>query len=374
LMAIGEMGKIRLTGFDALEPLILAGPLESPRVFGMLGLNHLDFTYPPSSSDEGAQLAFLSQVHWDLNLVALKDVWYQNDFANLRVKDTRSKLHFTGSGEEGTLRVVGHAEADRGDVTYLDRRFQVVKLELDFEGHEDSSGEGYDNRPHVAGQFRTTVYSESTGVATDIFITLYAIDPETGERTLRGKWGDYKLELSTSDPSDDTQEKVLAKLGYTEYGDKALQFLQVTLGPKLENHFIRPVLEPVERTIKRALGIDVVRFQPGLARNLLVQDRRPPGATESLSRQFLFPRSSLLIGEYVTDSCFLSYLGKFRTRTDEFLDDRLGIIHSFGLEFRLRGSTVLDFEYDYERDLTEGDKKVRTSSDKRVQITHNFPF
>jgi hypothetical protein len=307
--------------------------------------------------------------------VALKDVWYHNDFANLRVKDTRSQLHFTGSGEEGTLRVVGHAQADRGDVSYLDRRFQVVKLELDFEGHEESSGEGYDNRPHVAGQFKTTVYSESTGVATDIFITLYAIDPETGERTLRGKWGDYKLELSSSDPSDDTQEKVLAKLGYTgDYGEKALQFLQVTLGPKLENHFIRPVLEPVERTIKRALGIDVVRFQPGLARNLLVQDRRPPGATESLSRQFLFPRSSLLVGEYVTDSCFLSYLGKFQTRTDEFLDDRLGIIHRFGLEFRLRGSTVLDFEYDYERDLTEGDKKVRTSSDKKVRITHNFPF
>ena len=67
-------------------------------------------------------------------------------------------------------------------------------------------------------------------------------------------------------------------------------------------------------------------------------------------------------------------MGKFRTRTDEFLDDRLGISHRFGLEFRLRGSTVLDLEYDYERDLTEGDKKVRTSSDKRVQITHNFPF
>jgi hypothetical protein len=375
LMVGGEMGRIRLSGTDLQEPLILAGPLEAPRVLGMLGLNHLDFTYPPSSSAEGAQLDFLAGVHWDLTVLALKDVWYEKDFANLRVKDTQSRLHFTGSGEEGTLRVEGRAEADRGEVTYLDRQFQVVKLDLEFEGHKKSSLRGYDNRPLVSGQFETTVYSESTGVATDIFITLYAIDPETGERTLRGTWGDFKLELSSSDPSDDTEEKILAKLGYTEdYADKALQLIQVTLGPKLESRFIRPVLMPVERSIERVLGIDVVRFQAGLARNLLIQDESPPGVERSLSRRLLFPRSSLLIGKYLTDNCFLSYLGQFRTRTDEFLDDRLGICHRFGLEFRLRGSTNLDFEYDYVRDLTEGDKKVRISIDKRIQLTHRFPF
>lgn len=375
LMAGGETGKIRLCGTDLRDPLIAAGPLESPEILGMLGLNHLDFTYPPYSSHEGPRLDILRQVHWGLTAMALKDVWYENDFADLRVKDTQSKLRFTGSEEDGTLRVMGHLEADRGEVTYLDRQFQVVKLDLEFEGHEKPSLRGYDNRPLVSGQFETTVYSESTGVATDIYITLYALDPETGERTLQGRWGDFKLELSSSDPSDDTQEKILAKLGYSgDYADKALQLLEVTLGPKLESRFIRPVLEPVERTIKRALGIDVVRFQSGLARNLLVQDERPPGAYESLSRRLLFPRSSLLVGKYLTDNCFLSYHGQFRTRTDEFLDDRLGLVHRFGLEYRLRGSTILDLEYDYERDLTEGDKKVKTSSDKKLQVTHRFLF
>jgi hypothetical protein len=375
LMAPGEFGRIRLTGANLQGPFLLAGPLESPEVLGTLGLNHLDFTYPPHSSSEGAQLSFLREVNWDLVVVAQKDVWYQKDFADLRVEDTQSQLHFTGSARDQTLRVIGHVSADRGEVTYLDRQFQVVNLDLEFTGHEEPSLQGYDNRPLVSGEFEATVYSESTGVATDIFLNLYAIDPETGERTQRGRWGDFKVELSSSDPSDDTQGKVLAKLGYSgDYADKALHLLQVTLGPKLENHFIRPVLEPVERTIKRALGIDVIRFQPGLARNLLVQNERPPGADASLSRRLLFPRSSLLVGKYLTDNCFFSYLGKFRTRTDEFLDDRLGISHRFGLEFRLKGSTVLDLEYDYERDLTEGDKKVKTVSDKRAQITHNFPF
>jgi hypothetical protein len=122
------------------------------------------------------------------------------------------------------------------------------------------------------------------------------------------------------------------------------------------------------------LGIDVVRLQPGLTWNLLSQGESPPGEYRSLSRRLVFPRTTLLVGKYLTDNCFLSYLGKFQTRTDEFLDERLGISHRFGLEYRLSGGTILDIEYDYERDLTEGDKRIKATSDKRVQITHNFPF
>ncbi len=375
LMARGETGKIRITGTNLQKPLILAGPLESPEILGCLGLNHTDFTYPPISNQEGELLGFLARIRWDLTVMALKDVWFENDVAALRVKDTQSKLRFVGSAEDGTLRVMGHAEADRGEVTYLDRQFQVVKLDLKFEGHEKTTLRGYDNRPIVSGKFETTVYAESTGVATDIYITIYAIDPETGERTLQGKWGDFKLELSSSDPSDDTQEKILDKLGYTgDYAEKVLQLLQLTLGPKLEDYFIRPVFEPVERTIKRTLGIDVIRLRAGLTRNLLVQDERPQGDYESLSRRLFLPHSSLLIGKYLTDSCFLSYMCQFRTRTDEFMDDRLGIMHRLGLEFYLKGSTILDLEYDYERDLTEGDKKVWISSSKKIQVTHSFSF
>ncbi len=375
LMDRGETGRIRITGANLKKPLILAGPLESPEIMGCLGLNHTNFTYPPISNQEGELLSFLKRIRWDLTVMALKDVWFENDVAALRVKGTQSKMRFVGSAEDGTLRVMGHAEADRGEVTYLDRQFQVVKLDLKFEGHEKTSLGGYDNRPIVSGKFETTVYAESTGVATDIYITIYVIDPETGERTLQGKWGDFKLELSSSDPSDDTQEKILDKLGYTgDYAEKVLQLLQLTLGPKLEDYFIRPVFEPVERTIKRTLGIDVIRLRAGLTRNLLVQDERPQGAYESLSRRLFLPHSSLLIGKYLTDSCFLSYMCQFRTRTDEFMDDRLGIMHRLGLEFCLKGSTILDLEYDYERDLTEGDKKVWISSSKKIQITHSFPF
>ena len=375
LMAKGTTGQMRFGSADGQGPLLISGPLESPGVTGRLVLDHLEFTYPRLPTSGETSLSFLSLVHWDLLVEANNDVWYQNDYARLRLGEDISRLHFAGSADEKTLRVVGHAQADRGEITYLDRTFQVKEFELDFEGQNKPASSQPDNRPFVSGQFETTVYDDSTGVATDIYLTLYTTDPQTGERLSRGQWGDFELELSSNDPSDDDRQKILAKLGYSgDYSEKALQLLQVTLGPKLNEVFLRPVIQPVEKTIKRALGIDVIRLQPGLTWNILSQEESPPGEYRSLSRRLFFPRTTLLVGKYLTDSCFLSYLGKFQTRTDEFLDDRLGISHRFGLEYRLSGGTILDIEYDYERDLTEGDKRVRITSDKRIQITHNFPF
>jgi hypothetical protein len=375
LMSRGETGQMRFSAHDRKGPLLLSGPLESPLVTGSLILNHLEFTYPPLSTSGETSFSFLSHVRWDLLVEAQKDVWYRNDYARLRLGETASRLYFTGCADEKNLTVVGHAEADRGEVVYLDRPFQVKELQVDFEGQSKPSLPQPDNRPFVSGRFETTVSDESTGVATDIYLTLYTVDPQTGEKVSRGQWGEFEMELSSSDPSDDDREKILAKLGYAgDYSEKALQLLQVTLGPKLNEVFLRPVIQPVERTIKRALGIDVVRLQTGLTWNILSQEQSPPGEYRSLSRRLVFPRTSLLVGKYLTDSCFLSYQGKFQTRTDEYLDDRLGISHRFGLEYRLSGRTILDVQYDYERDLTEGDKRVKATSDKRVQITHNFPF
>ncbi len=375
LMARGDTGQMRFSSFDKQGPLLISGPLESPVVTGQLILDHLEFTYPRIATPGGAPLSFLSLVHWDLLVEANNDVWYRNDYARLRLREGISRLHFTGCHDERTLRIMGHAEADRGEITYLDRPFEVKELELDFEGQTKPSSSQPDNRPFVSGRFETTVYDDSIGVATDIYLTLFTTDPQTGEKLPRGQWGDFELELSSNDPNDDDRQKILAKLGYSgDYSEKALSLLQVTLGPKLNEVFLRPVIQPVERTIRRALGIDVVRLQPGLTWNLLSQGESPPGEYRSLSRRLVFPRTTLLVGKYLTDNCFLSYLGKFQTRTDEFLDDRLGISHRFGLEYRISGGTILDIEYDYERDLTEGDKRVRSTSDKRVQITHNFPF
>jgi hypothetical protein len=375
LMARGSAGQMLFCGKDHEGPLMISGPLEGPLVTGALILDHLEFTYPPMPTNGKIPLSFLALIRWDLLVEANNDVWYRNDYARLRLLENLSRLHFTGSAEENDLRVTGHAEADRGEITYLDRPFEVRELELDFEGQTRPSSSRPDNRPFVSGRFETTVYDESTGVATDIYLTLYTTDPQTGEKLSRGQWGDFELELSSNDPSDDDRQKILAKLGYSgDYSEKALQLLQVTLGPKLNQVFLRPVIQPVERTIRRALGIDVVRLQPGLTWNLLSQGESPPGSHQSLSRRLVFPRTTLLVGKYLTDNCFLSYLGQFQTRTDEFLDDRMGICHRFGLEYRLSGGTILDIEYDYERDLTEGDKRVKTTSDKRVQITHNFPF
>ncbi len=375
LMGRGVTGQMQFSDHDRKGPLLLSGPLESPLVTGSLILNHMEFTYPPLATFGETSLGFLSHVRWDLRVEAKKDVWYKNDYAYLRLRDTVSRLHFTGCTAEKNLVVAGHAEADRGEVIYLDQAFQVKEFEMDFEGQSKASSPQPDNLPFVSGQFETTVQDESTGVATDIYLTLYTLDPQTGEKSARGQWGEFEMELSSNDPGDDDREKILAKLGYAgDYNEKALQLLQVTLGPKLNEVFLRPVIQPVERTIRRTLGIDVIRLQPGLTWNLLSQEESPPGEHRSLSRRLVFPRTSLLVGKYLTDNCLLSYLGKFQTRTDEFLDDRLGISHCFGLEYRLSGGTILDIQYDVERDLTEGDKRVKTTSDKRVQITHNFPF
>jgi hypothetical protein len=366
LMRAGEKGRLQFLGKTDQEDFLIAGPNKTPRLRGKIKVRNGEFTYPflPEKSGSDPQKAFkraLKSVCWELDVVSGEDVWYFRD-AELAGGGVHLKLvegdalAFHGVIAEKTFWLDGELKSAEGTVSYLDTEFQIEKAELEINTR-------YRAKPVLRFLARTTVYDDSTNAATDIFLEAYQMDERTGTRLKRARWGDFEFSLCSSDPKDDSREKILAKLGYMEGEYERRAWGALTLG--VESYLLRPLLNPMERQLRRALGLDVVRFQPSIARNLL--DRRellPPDQTAS--DLALFRGTQWTLGQYVAKDWYLFYTGQLEIGRDAYEKETWGVKHRFGIEFRTGSNTVFQFEYDYDDLLKEGDRQIR--------MRHWFPF
>ena len=366
LMRPGEKGRLQFLGKTDREDFLISGPNKTPRLRGKIKVRNGEFTYPflPEKSGSGAQDAFkraLRSVCWELDVVSGEDVWYFRD-AELAGGGVHLKLvegdalAFHGVIAEKTFRLDGELKAAEGTVSYLDTEFQVEKAGLEINTR-------YRAKPVLRFLARTTVYDDSTHAATDIFLEAYQMDERTGTRLERARWGDFEFSLRSSDPKDDSREKILAKLGYMEGEYEHRAWGALTLG--VESYLLRPLLNPMERQLRRALGLDVVRFQPSIARNLL--DRREWLAPDQTASDLaLFRGTQWTLGQYVAEDWYLFYTGQLEIGRDAYEKETWGVKHRFGIEFRTGKNTVFQFEYDYDDLLKEADRQIR--------VRHWFPF
>ena len=364
LMREGEKGRLRFLGKADGEDFLIAGPSKTPRVRGRIKVLNAEFTYPFLTAGSGAQDAFkraLKSVRWDMDVVSGEDVWYFRDTelasggVHLKVIEG-DVLAFHGSIAEKTFWLDGDLRAREGTVSYLDTEFHVEEAGLEVDTR-------YGGKPVLRFRAETTVYDDSTNAATDIYLEVYQEDKRTGARLERARWGDFEFGLRSSDPKDDSQENILAKLGYAqgEYDRRAWGAL--TLG--VESYLLRPLLNPMERKLRRALGLDVVRFRPSIARNLLHR-RELLSPEQTMSDLALFQGTQWTLGQYVTRDWYLFYTGELEIGRDVYQKEALGIKHRFGIEYRMWTNTVFQFEYDYDDLLKEEDRQIR--------VRHWFPF
>jgi hypothetical protein len=412
MMEEGDIGYFTAEGRLEGEAFYLAGPPDLPICRGTTHLYNCRVTFPfIGMYDESGEytydennrvIDFMMNMRWNLRVLPGNNNRYfvsipgyvGEVFMDLNIDNTSEGLVFTGRLIDESFRVDGSVTSLRGRVEYLDVNFRVERFGAEFNV--------YEIYPEVYGVAYTTVRTEQfdpvfgfasndssaasiggESVPRDILLKLYVIDPVTGKEVSKGRWEDFRFKLeSRENPAGETQEQLLASLGYSF---RNLQYKAGEVGLTLtQNFLIRPLFRPIERQLERKLKLDYVRLRSNFASNLLymsLQDRtkifnRP---TFLLINTNLDPASQLLqsseltLGKYLFKDIYMSYTGQLVAGVD---DSKLGVNHTFGLEYRLLYNLLLEFEmsrlqYDplYElnntRDLTR---------DIRIRLRHSINF
>ncbi|MCB9057346.1 MAG: hypothetical protein H6627_02200 [Calditrichae bacterium] len=389
LMQDEDLGRIHLSGKAKNETFYLAGPLKHPLAYGLITLNDATITYPflvsnnPSEKPSTA-VQFLTNMEWDVTLKAGEDVLYIRDLpayidnvhAEITVDENSQGLSFAGIIDKGTFKPIGSLESTRGQLEYLDQNFKVDRFALEFSKHKDY--------PDVSGRAWTTIRDSVGAVPKTIYLQLYAIDQETGQIRQSGSWEDFKFKLVSADPTiGETQEQVLAYLGYSveNFKEKATN----VGGALTDKYLIRPLLRPIERALERGLGMDLVRFNSSIARNLFYsslgkqinnQDVNPfinPLSTD-VPYLFLMSSSEVTIGKYISEDLYLTYTGQL-VSVYENTETGYDFNHSLGLEYRFFQNILLEFEWDRELlGYYNFENQKQYLEDFKIRLRHSFSF
>jgi len=388
LMNPGDIGFFTTEGKQDGEKFYFSGPVEKPQVRGKVILNGSRVTFPflvdatvVSTPEEDKVLDFLMNISWDVKATAGVDNRYFVDipaiidqvYLDLNIDNVSEGLEFSGRISDESFRVGGSIESSRGRVEYLDMTFRVERFGAIFNKFELF--------PEVYGRAWTTV-RDSTNFPRDIYLVLYAVNPETKQEMSRGRWEDFRFKLVSSDPTiGETQENVLAYLGYSveNISNKASD-IGVTL---TENLLIRPLVRPLERKMERGLGLDYVRLSLQITSNLFYYSLQPgwkylPESSYlryNYNNSFdpalmLLQSSEITLGKYLFKDIYFSYSGQLVSIYDE---PKFGLNHRFGLEYRLLQNLLLEFEYDklYMDPKFYSQDAMR---DFRIRFKHSFNF
>ena len=384
-VAPGETAHLSLAGKNPNEKAYIAGPEDSPVVRGKLIVRNGVIAYPPppmkktkGKKDAGTRL--LERINWDLEVIPDRGNTYLRDmsgmgsegiikdisglFSNVQVDlsiDRRVEgIKLKGSIDDTTFGISGEFVSSRGTVSLLDIDFQLQRFTVEFEPTE--------KLPLVQG-YATTSIRDSLGRDITITLRVAKIDPITGRKEYIAHWDDFTFVLE--DDLGDSQEQILSYLGY----DISNLGNMVTNMPlkAVDQAFFGAWLTKLEREIKNVLGIDYVNINPAVAQNLL--EDRLLSSTEFDTvevdwRTRYLKHSRFTVGKYLTDDLFFTYTGRFEGGESP-LDQRyrLGIIHTWNLEFRLptKGANLLmimGYEYD----------NLENKADRSVSIRYTFSF
>ncbi|APF19364.1 hypothetical protein Calab_3668 [Caldithrix abyssi DSM 13497] len=390
LMRKGEEGRMYLTGMNDKEDFYFAGPLKHPVVHGKVVLYDTRLTFPFIVENKPGQkpsvvVNFLENINWDVLAVSGEDVLYfreipayiDNVNTELYIDESSPGLHFSGILNEGTFKVAGRISSSRGRLEYLDQTFRVDYFQAEF--NENSL------YPVISGQAWTTIRDSIGAVPKTIYLKLYAIDEETQQEKQQGSWENFKFKLVSADPKiGESQEQVLADLGFS-VGNIADKVTSVG-GAVTEKYIFRPLFRPLERVIERNLGIDMVRFNSNIARNLFYSsigfgrsefNRSTPLINPFNTETpylFLMQSSEITLGKYLTQNLFLTYTGQLVSVYDQSRPS-FDINHSFGIEYRFFRNILLEIEYD--RELM-GYYKIQNQKqyleDIKIRLRHSFTF
>ena len=385
LMLDDDNAKFYLSGMNKNEKFYFAGPVKHPQLRGTLTLYDSRFTFPflttnKPGADRSVVVEFLENINWDVLVKSGEDVVYfreipayiDNVYTEAYIDETSKGIHFKGIIEKGSFKPEGFASSSRGRLEYLDQTFRVDHFNVEFNKN--------DLLPYVSGRAWTTIRDSVGAIPRTIYLQLYVTDPETGEEKQQGSWEDFKFKLVSADPQlGETQEQVLASLGFSvgNIKDKA-----TSVGSAVtERILIRPLLRPIERVLEKSLGVDLVRINSNIARNLFYSSVNKDyehlainpvnGQTPYL---FLMQSSELTVGKYISQDLYLTYTGQLVSLYDQS-QSSFDFNHSFGIEYRFLRNVLLEIEYDRElMGYLQVPNQKQYLEDIKIRLRHSFAF
>jgi hypothetical protein len=383
-MQNNETGVVDLSGRIPDESFYFAGPVKHPCAWGQATISDSRITFPfittGGNSKPSRTVEFLMNIDWDVFAQAGKDLEYVRDIpALIGYVDTEVSidpfsegLYFRGILAEDEFAVEGKVNSSRGRLDYLDMNFRVESFGIEFNKLEIE--------PEVYGRAWTTVRDSADAVPRTIYLELYAYDEQTDQENKRARWEDFKFRLSSADMTiGETQDDVLAYLGYTPANieDKAKD----VGGAVTDNYLIRPLLRPVERSLERFLGMDMVRFNSALTKNLFYSGFRQktdqvniPDQSSSFPYLYLMESSEVTLGKYLSRDIYVTYTGQLVLNSFQ-QENELNFNHSVGLEYRFLNNLLIEFEYDREFfNYYKIYSNKLYQDDFRIRLRHSFTF
>ncbi|MEJ2543981.1 MAG: translocation/assembly module TamB domain-containing protein [Calditrichaceae bacterium] len=385
LMLEDDNAKLSLTGLKENEKFYFAGPTKHPRLRGTVSLYDSRFTFPfltttQPGKKESIVVEFLENINWDILVKSGEDVVYFREipayidkvYTEAYIDEASEGIHFEGIINKGTFKPIGIANSNRGRLEYLDQNFRVERFEVEFTQN--------DLLPYVSGRAWTSVRDSVGAIPRTIYLQLYVIDPETGEEKQQGSWEDFKFKLVSADPQlGETQESVLASLGFSvgNIKDKATS----VGGAVTERILIRPLLRPIERALEKGLGVDLVRINSNIARNLFyssIGDEYNRMALNPVNGEspylFLMQSSEFTLGKYISQDLYLTYTGQLVSLYDQ-TETSFDFNHSIGIEYRFLRNILLEIEYDRElMGYMQIPNQKQYLEDIKIRLRHSFAF
>ncbi len=386
-----DFGRLALSGANPNESFYFAGPITHPRLRGKVTIYDTRLTFPflkinrPPSEKPDVVVEFLQNIDWDLWVTAGEDVVYYRNIpayidnvnTELFVDESSPGLHLRGILNNKTFRVSGKLSSSRGRLEYLDQTFRVDYFQAEF-----TESSPY---PFISGQAWTTIRDSIGAVPKTIYLKLYAVDPETHQEKQQGSLENFKFKLVSADPQiGEDQEQVLSYLGFS-VGNLREKATSVG-GAVTDKYIFRPLFRPIERAIERNLGIDFVRINSNIAKNLFYTSigyggrnfgRNQPlinPFNTSMPYLFLMSSSEVTLGKYLTQNLYLTYTGQLVSVYDK-TKPTFDMNHSFGIEYRFLRNILLEIEYD--RELM-GYYKIPNQKqyleDIKIRLRHSFTF
>jgi hypothetical protein len=261
-------------------------------------------------------------------------------------------LGIRGTIDDATFHLNGRASSLRGKVDYLDQTFNIDHVYADFDETAVM--------PVLEGR-ATTFGVDTVGRSIPVYLTLYQIDRETGTRQPRGRLDEMTVVLESD--ANQSPEQVLQLLGFnagTDVRGKAEQLMASTVARALSRQW----LSPLTRRLERWTLLDEITISPGGGRgSSLARQQRVRALQDSVQQTSafrFFTGSQVTVGKYLTRDVFFTYTGELSEGALQ-LKDRLGLIHSWNLEYRinpLSRDLVLDLAVEYDEVERRRDESV----------------
>ncbi|MCB2210844.1 translocation/assembly module TamB domain-containing protein [bacterium] len=400
------------------EWLTIAGPHDSLYVDGQLSLLSATFTYPPIVEEDEQNIlqtilprealflddesngsaaetpSFINNARWDVEAYVGHDVHYErivkglenapfletfSEFLGQVVLDISLEptepafpIDISGALADTSFRLSGTIVSTTGRVEFLDLIFDVERAEVTFDASSVY--------PLVSARAVTTVTEEN--FSRQMYLTLYVIDPITGERQQRGRWGEFTFVLE--DEQGSSQEEVLSAMGVGISDIQGLQNRFITSGAGgIDRAVARRYLGPIERDAADWLGLDIVQFRPQLATNIVgtnpsdiwyntAEDDQRTSVTTS--NRNLFRASRVTLGKYIDRDVYISYTGQFGEEAryasvEDIQLGRLGLLQKWNLQYRIQPISpnfVIEFGWEYEN--------VEDQNNRSAQVKYSVVF